>query len=82
MSVAKAEPEWPAVSGLHGVGCCMCFELLVSLVCRQRPSDHVDLMDLPTVGMQTAVCSVTKQERWQKEHIVLSVGVSGRYQQT
>lgn len=40
-------------------------------------------MDLPTVGMQTAARSVTKQERRQKKtkNIVLSVGVSARYQQ-
>lgn len=62
----------------------MCFVLLVSLVCLQRPNDHVDLMDLPTVGMQTAVRSLTKQKRREQkteQNIVLSVRVSGRYQQ-
>lgn len=64
----------------------MCFELLVSLVFLQRPNDHVDLMDLPTVGMQTATRSVTVNRsggcgKKAKQNIVLSVGVRARYQQ-
>lgn len=68
----------------------MCFELPASLVCLQRPSDHVDLMDLPTVGMQMAARPVIEQE-WQpgpvvkeakkNKPIVLSVGATAHYRQ-